>query len=397
MGTFRVQLASCSLLALCLHAASAHAEGPLFDARTFRPPTAPDSSLYLESSQTPGAGHWHIGSWLSWAHRPIVMRKTNGDVAASLVSEQLALDLLGNVGVAKQASVGLSIPAILYQQGESNPSTSLVFGSSSLPTQALGDIGVSGKLTVVPYEDLGGFGLALLARVTLPTGGKTSFVGEGSFTSELRVLAEFNLIAATFQAALGFKQRTKQREILGETFGNELPWGLGVTVFPRALGIDSAGRWAWTLESHGALPAGPSAPFTNAKLSPALIGASVRYRISKQFSLAGGLETSMSGAVGAPLLRSMVGLSWTPKSPDDDSNGGVPDFVRGLPFLPDDCSDLEEGESCPDADSDDDDSLQNDAGSPEDGEGSVGSEPPAGDYPDADSPPPPPDRQEPPP
>jgi hypothetical protein len=260
------------------------------------------------------------------------------------------MDLLGSVGLTKHGAIGLSIPAVLLQHGDSNHHTVAALGETSVPSQAMGDISVTGKATVVTYEDLGGFGLAALARITFPTGSRKSYVGEGAVTSELRVLAEYNLIAATFQATAGFKLRTAQRSFANETFGDEIPWGIGVTLFPRAIGLDKSGRFAWTVEAHGTLPAGPDAPFTNATLSPVMLGASARYRISDSFAFTAGMEGSLSGAVGLPVFRSFLGLAWTPRSDQEFGDKPAP-YLRKYTFLPDEDDASEEESSYPDSDS----------------------------------------------
>jgi len=287
---------------------------------------------------------------VSWAQRPVSLHNTNSGID-TVVLEQVSLDIVGSIGITPRAAVGLAVPAVLFQHAAESSAVDAFFADGSLSSQALGDVALSGKVTLLPYDDLGGFGLAALARVSFPTGSRTSFVGEGSLTSELRVLAEMHVIVATLQATAGFKQRITHRTVGGQAFGDEIPWGLGVTVFPRAFGLDEAGRWAWTLEAHGALPASPDAPFSNAATSPVLLGASARYRITDGFAFMAGLEASLSNAIGAPTSRTFVGLSWTPQRRDSTGADDIPEFVHSLPFLPDEC-DPEAGDICADSDAD---------------------------------------------
>ena len=346
-------LAACSVLLLASAATLAHAEPrPSLDLRQFQPPTAPDGSLYLEPAMTPGPGMWNAAAWFSYAYRPVVLRDANGDVAAKLLEQQLALDLTGGIGIGDRASIGLSLPVVLLQDGESTPETASVLGDSSLPSQAIGDVAVTGKATLVPYREMGGFGLAALARVTLPTGERSSYLGEGSLTSELRLLAEYKLVALALQATSGFKLRTEERTFADETWGNEIPWGIGVSLQPQALGWDDAGRWTWVLESHGSLPAGPASPFTSAPLSPAMVGVSARYAV-RDLSFIGGLEGPLDGAVGVPLVRVVAGLAWAPRPHDQDLDG-VDDDVDECPELAEDRDGFEDSDGCPDFDNDND-------------------------------------------
>jgi OmpA-OmpF porin, OOP family len=354
MGSLRCRFASCSALALAFITTFANADPlPSVDVRHFNPSTAPDSSLYLESALTPGAGKWNVGSWISWAHRPVVLRDADDEVVANLVGQQLSLDLLGSVGITNRAAIGLSIPAVLHQDGDSSPETAAVLGDSSLPGQALGDVALTGKVNLVPYEEMGGFGLAALARVTAPTGDRNAYVGEGSMTSELRLLAEYKLVAVAAQATAGFKLRTAEREFAGETWGNEIPWGVGLSLRPQALGWDDSGDWTWVLETHGALPAGPASPFTSAPLSPAIAGFSARYEVARDLSLVGGVEGPLDGAVGVPLVRVAAGITWAPR-PHDMDHDAVDDDVDECPELAEDRDGFEDHDGCPDFDNDSD-------------------------------------------
>ncbi len=63
------------------------------------------------------------------------------------------------------------------------------------------------KAVLLPAGELGGFSLAALARVTLPTGDPTSYISEGSTTGELRLLSELNLVAFSLRATAGARVR----------------------------------------------------------------------------------------------------------------------------------------------------------------------------------------------
>jgi len=351
MGSFRHWIVGSALFTLGSLPILAKAQTPSLDVRHFQPPTSPDGSLYVETTNSPGASQWNVGSWLSWSFRPVVLRDGNDDVVANLISQQLSLDLLGSIGVTRHAAIGLAVPAVLAQTGDSNEYTNTVLHGSTLSSQALGDIALTGKVTLMAIEPMGGWGFAALARVTAPTGSRTAYVGEGALTSELRFLAEYDLLAASVLATTGFKLRTQERTFAGVTYGNEIPWGIGVKVLPQAIGLDDSGRWTWSLEAHGALPAGPANPFSSVALSPALLGASARYRIGTDLTLAGGVEAPLDGAVGVPLTRVLVGISYAPRNHDMDGDG-IPDDIDQCPELAEDFDGFEDDDGCPDYDND---------------------------------------------
>jgi hypothetical protein len=325
---------------------------PSLDLRTFQPSVDPKGSLYMEPALTPGAGLWNVSGWFSYGYRPVVLKDSSGDITAKLISHQLSFDLLGNIGIGKVGALGFALPTVLYQHGESTDRGAAAMGGSSIPTQSLGDASIIGKATIVPYGDLGGFGLAALGRVTLPTGSQASFVAERSPTSEVRLLGEFKLIAVSVQGTAGFRLRTEERSMGSRTWGNEIPWGVGLAVRPQAFGIDENGKWTWVIEAHGALPAGPANPFSSAALSPAIAGASARYAI-KDWSVLGGVEAPLDSAPGLPLVRAIAAIHWAPRVHDADHDG-VPDESDDCLELAEDRDGFQDNDGCPDFDNDDD-------------------------------------------
>jgi OmpA-OmpF porin, OOP family len=348
-----LSLAAASVLCVCAFSPAARSDPlPSLDLRGLQPPTDPRGSLYMEPPSTPGPWAWNSSGWLSYGWRPVVLRDAAGNLVNKLVDHQLSFDFVAGLGLGTRAAVGIGVPSVLLQTGDSSPATARVMSDSSRPDQALGDMALTGKVSIVPQSDMGGFGLAALGRVTLPTGDRTSFVGEGAVTSELRLLAEMRLIAVAVQGSAGFKVRTEHRTFAHQTWGEEIPWGAALVIRPQAFGWDDRARWTWFIESHGSLPAGPSAPFSNAALSPVAVGASVRYAI-RDLALLGGMEGPLDKGVGIPALRAIVSLQWAPRSHDADSDG-VDDDIDECPDLPEDRDGFEDDDGCPDFDNDDD-------------------------------------------
>jgi hypothetical protein len=345
-------LAAAAMLCLLAPASARSEPLPSVDLRLFQPSADPKGSLYMEPVATPGPGQWNASGWMSYAYRPVVLRGPGGELRSKLVSHQLSFDVLANIGIGARGAAGLSIPTVLRQWGDTDPATASVMQRSSRPDSALGDLALHAKAVVVKPHELGGFGLAALGRVSLPTGDRGSFAGEGAVTSEVRLLGEMNFIVASLQATAGFRTRTARREFAGKTWGDELPWGVGVAVRPQAFGWDAKGRWTWVVEAHGWLPAGPSAPFTEAALSPALLGASARYAV-RDLSLLAGVEGPLNTAAGVPLVRGIVALQWAPR-PHDADKDGVEDELDECPDLAEDRDGFEDHDGCPDFDNDDD-------------------------------------------
>lgn len=324
----------------------AWAQAPTFDIRRFSPPNDPQGSLTLEPTSTAGPGAWSAGFVNSFAHRLLVLRDASGRDIAVPVANQQSLDAMFNVGIGKRWALGLRIPAIIDQIGDAFPTT-----GSRVPRSALGDLALDAKATLIPRGALGGYGLAALARMTVPSGDPNSTVSTRGFTGEIRLLGEVDWIIAALRATAGVLVRSESQTLLNYTYGQELPWALGLVIRPRALGIDSQGRWQWFLESSGAVALTPS--FGSARGSPLLFGISSRYAFARNFSALAGVQLPLDSAVGAPSFRVVFGLSWAPRLQDSDGDG-IPDDSDDCPEMAEDFDGFEDDDGCPDDDNDGD-------------------------------------------
>jgi hypothetical protein len=287
---------------------------PSLDLRNFDPPTDPKGALYLEPAATPGGGQWNVGALFSYSYRSIVLEDPSGNAVAIPLEHQFSLDYLASLGVGERIAIGLVLPTVLYQTGDD---ASAQTGAGPLPRTALGDAAFGAKAVLVPPAELGGFGLAALARVAAPTGDAASFLGDGAVSGELRLLGELQLVAIAVRATAGARVRGAERTYVGEEFGHDLPWGVGLTVKPQAFGLDSTGRWLWNAELRGAVALTPE--FASGPQSPMLYGFSARY-VPGDVSLIAGVEGPVGSAVGSPLIRAVLGVGWAPRFYDEDKD-----------------------------------------------------------------------------
>jgi OOP family OmpA-OmpF porin len=331
------------------------ADFPGVDARLVARPTDPAGSLFLEPAATPGPGAWNGSAWLTYAYRPAVLRDGSGAVATRLVSHQLSADLVANVGIGERFAVGAFVPVLVVQTGDDGPEAQ-ASGASAPDAQAIGDVGIVAKANVLKSGALGGFGLSALARLTAPTGPERSYLGAGTPTTELRALAEYKLIALAVQATAGVKVRFEERDVLGATYGHELPWGVALSVRPQAFGWDEKGRFTWVAEVHGSAFLPPSsaarARGQETPVAPVLAGLSARMGLG-DLSVLLGAETSLTRALGGSPLQVTASLTFAPRAHDMDHDG-VNDDVDQCPELPEDRDGFEDADGCPDWDNDDD-------------------------------------------
>ena len=321
---------SCTLVAV-----PAAADGPQeTDLRSFRPSTDKNGSLATEGLETPGAGNLQLGMWSSFATTTLRSREANGDTVR-VVGPQLVLDPTIAIGLGKYAAIGATAPLVVVQDGNASSLTS----GQAVSSQGIGDLTITGKATALqPAKDSlsGGLGVSFLARFSLPTGDRSSFVSDNGLISELRALVTYDYVhTLTVAFTAGYRMRQKRHDILDVTLGDSIPWGVTLGFKPRVLGFDDKGHWTWMLEAHGDVGAVPNKLFADARVSPVLIGPSIRYEFGGSYALFAGAEMGLTAALGAPLFRGVLGIVFAPVVIDDD-NDGVPDSVDECPGLPGD-------------------------------------------------------------
>ncbi|MFT3774543.1 MAG: thrombospondin type 3 repeat-containing protein [Minicystis sp.] len=354
--------------ALLLAPAVARAADPVpsLNLRNFRAPIDPASGVFVQPAEAPATGEWNVGLWFSYAYRPITLRdaKTK-DIAFDVLSHQLTTDVVASIGFWHRLQIGFDLPVLLFQTGDKpTAAATQAIGDYTLPRQAFGDLGLNAKVTIVrpTSGDLGGFALAVDERITVPTGDTSSFLGEGRATSESRLLGEYRFPMLGIHGVLGAKVRGHNQgfacEAIGEAdcnsrFNVEIPFGLGVTFIPKAIGIDEQGRMTWYLELHGHLPAAPKAPFTSTAATSLALDAAARFAVGGDVSILAGVQTALLAGVGDAPFRGMLQVSWAPRTHDKDGDG-IPDDTDLCVDLPEDRDGFQDADGCPDTDNDGD-------------------------------------------
>ncbi len=308
----------------------------------------PEATLSLEPARTPGHLEWNLGVWASYANRSIEVSDPVRGTLGVPIQHRLAFDTVLGIGLIDRLFVGAVLPLVAYQVGDSVQR--IVPSWEDPATTALGDLALVTKASLVPGGALGGFGLAALGRVTLPTGDGTSLASEAAVTADFRLLGELRMVALEFRAAAGARIRGARPELASVKFGNELPWAAGITLLPQLLGLDAGGNLRFSLESRGAIALTPS--FGAWQQSPAFLDIVSRYQFS-DFALTTGVEFGLTDAIGSPLARVVVGLGFAPRFPDVDEDG-ILDEDDECAELPEDRDGFEDHDGCPDFDNDGD-------------------------------------------
>ncbi len=345
-------------------------ERPSLDLRTWRPPIDPLAGLVSEPVTSPGSWRWNVALWGHYAQSPVVLRDAATGVIASRPLEQaLAADVVASIGIGDRTTIGFDVPVLVWQDGSSSLPASVVTRGQVIAS-GLGDAAISAKATIVSNDRQGvhgGFGLAALGVVGVPTGDQASFAAEGSATTSLRFLGEYALGVAALRATLGYKLRFDHRPFPASgpaplVFGDEIPWAVGLSLRPKALGagIDADDRQTWEIALHGSLPAGPVAPFGlggpgASNQSPVLLAVDDRIALGslRDAYVVWGADFGLDDAAGVPAVRVVFAMGWAPRPHDRDSDG-VPDERDECPDLPEDRDGIQDADGCPEDDADGD-------------------------------------------
>jgi OmpA-OmpF porin, OOP family len=360
--------ASLALALLLLAAPRAEAADPVpsLDLRGFRAPVDPASGVWVQPAEAPDTGEWNAGLFFSYAYRSITLRDAKtGDVAQSLLKHQITADVVASIGISKRLQIGFDLPLVLYQTGDApTPATTRAVGEYTLPAQAFGDLGMYAKITIVrpTAGDQGGFALAFDERLTVPTGDTSSFLGEGKVGSTARLLAEYRLPILGVHGALGVKLRGHHVDFAcnavgasacTSSFGEEIPFGLGVSFRPEILGIDPKGRMTWFVEMYGHVPVAPQGPFSSTAASSLFLDGAARVAVGGDVSVLAGLQTGLVNGVGSAPVRGLLSVSWAPRSHDKDGDG-IGDDVDHCVDLAEDKDGFQDADGCPEGDNDGD-------------------------------------------
>jgi hypothetical protein len=250
---------------------------------------------------TLGQGSYHLGVWFSYANQVLTLESEGGEQLASPIEHQYSVDYLATLGLHERIDLGLSLPTVLHQSGESSE----LLGIGRLPRSAYGDLRIDLKTLLVRATG-GGFSSGSLTRVTLPTATHGSFAAHDGPSSEFLLLGQqsFERLALVFNGGARFRKRVRA---LDETLGYDLPWALGLSYL--LLGPASGGTaLSVGAEAHGRLGLAPR--LASEVASPVLAGLWLQSRHDAwMFVLAG--EAAVNSALGGPRFRAGLSIGFS--------------------------------------------------------------------------------------
>jgi hypothetical protein len=231
-------------VASLLPQSAAAQSNPAFNAQTFRPDLGPGSAFTVQGAAI-GRSIWPYGGVVfAYANRPLRMFDVNsGQNYANTVTGMLTAHVMPGVVLAPFLAVHADVPVVLFQGFDARTP----FAEVPLqPTVAgLGDVRALAKLRAAANEN-GGFGVALTAEFSFPSGSQQSFRGEGTTTILPRLIIDYRSSGGGFVALnVGYLIRTSNRNV---DYGlvrvtDQLRYGLGIGV-PLSKGLSALAELA---------------------------------------------------------------------------------------------------------------------------------------------------------
>lgn len=336
------------LAALCTLslASSARAQvTPSLDLRHIQPPLHHHSGMVVDSTATQGHGEVNAAVWAHYEYEPLVVEDAAGNRVAAIVENRLTADYQVAFGLLDWITLGATVPAALYQQGDSTEA--LFEGGGRLPPTTLGDILLRSKVTALGRKGELGLGLAASAVLSLPTGDPRSYMGNDAATGELVAIADYVWTYLAVRGHFGYHLLSVPREFLGEVYGDSLPWAVGASFSTTPV---ASRVWELFASARGEIAVEPSLGASPQSWAAAGLSARVRF---DDASLLAGAELPLSDGAGTPVVRATLALTWAPRAHDTDRDG-ILDESDGCPNVAEDVDGLDDHDGCPDPDNDGD-------------------------------------------
>ncbi|MCA9601999.1 MAG: hypothetical protein KC417_08245 [Myxococcales bacterium] len=312
----------------------------------FRPAFDAEGFLGVQGTRTPGAMRFNTSLWGSWATNPLTITPPTRMV----IGDRLSMNLMVQLGFGERWAVGLDMPFVAYQGGNTALLGALD-GRGGIASAAVGD-----PRFAVRFRFLGdgtksdgsrteGPGLALQGALTLPVGDQLALAGEGKATTTVNLLGDFHLFGAGAGASLGWRHRFDPQTLVGVRMRDELEAGLALKLpIPIVSGLYGI------LEGRAITDA--ARPFADEPTTVVEGDLGARIMLG-DFAVTAAVGPGFTGGIGSPGARFVLGLDWTPR-PSDADGDGIDDKDDECPHLPEDFDGFQDEDGCLDPDNDND-------------------------------------------
>ena len=325
-----------------------------FQVEHFEPlPSQGKNILNTGTSDVLGHLQPSAGVLMHFVKAPLVF-VTDDDQTTRLIDTQLKVEAMGSIGLFDVAELGFALPLVVAQSGDP---LDVLGRSESISGFALADMRVVPKVRLpVDRDELGGFGLSLLAPIYLPIGDTGSFNSDGNVRVEPRLVADW-AHKSGFKVAgnLGYqvRQEATARNVVTNdnmrySLALEAPVGVkDLTVIASLFGTTP-------------IQAEPNGDLEN-RANPRELLAGLQYKLPYDLVASAGAGTGLSAGVGSPSVRAFASIGYTPmgaaaRNRDEDGDG-ILDADDKCVGTAEDVDGYQDEDGCPDPDNDNDSIL----------------------------------------
>ena len=264
-------------------------------------------------------GHARLaaGAIVDWGHKPLVIYNADGSERAPLVKDQLFAHLGASMVLWSRLRVGFNLPIAIMSNGDGG----VVAGQHYPPANGggVGDIRLDADVRLLG-EYRSAFSLALGLQAWLPIGSRDGYLGDGKVRLAPRALFAGELGPFVYAGRVGLDYRALHDTFDGTPLGTTFTFGAsaGVRLLNAKLVVGPE-VWGSTVVQDGGAFTAHATPFEG------ILGA--HYTVN-DFRVGAGVGPGFTQGFGAPALRALLSLEWTPRvddAPKDRDHDGVLD------------------------------------------------------------------------
>lgn len=355
MRPLRAIAASLLLIGLAPSVARADDQRSNFDIELFRPSADPRDLVMVMKSETVGHLSPTVGAYLNFALKPLSLFNQETGTIQVPIDARLTLIGLASIGFWGWFDLGVAMPFIVYQSGQTQHDLGL---DETVQATALSDMRIQTKIALWPNRRKkvnSGMGLAIAGHVNIPTGSRRQFASDGTITGGFSLIADYRFSFGLILAANGGMWLRPGINFNNTHIGDMVSFGLAaeqIIVRKWLLSVIAEGYGYASIRTYqGQAPQVPV---------EALLG--IRWHTTYGLSVTIGAGFGADCGFGLPAFRLFTSLTWQPsksreqeeidrlrqlaiEDPDGDGITGETDKCPREPGPP-------ENGGCPDQDSD---------------------------------------------
>ena len=370
--TLRRRKAAALILAILIAAPAVSHSQVQMAVNNFKPTANPQGFYVTEDGQLLPHLRPAMGLLFSYAHRPLELYDPDSSSSvAGLVSYQVNMDLVAGLALWNRVELGLALPVALAQGSDDLSIIGRDPGSTA--GTAIGDLRITLKGRLVTA---GPVTLALALPVSVPTGSREDFMGEGEVTFTPKAVLGIDTSRVDVGVNVGYRLRGRQTFTYSAAQGpvevdDEVVLSLGLRV----------ALWKERIDFIADGFMGLSVKDLDKEELPAEVLGGLRFRLVRGLTANVGAGPGLTRGVGTPIFRAFAGLGYVydpepppppapappppPKKVDGDRDkDGIKDSLDTCPDAPEDMDKFKDQDGCPDVDNDQDGVLDRDDACP---------------------------------